>query len=549
MHGTRQGIISLTFFIAAHYNKKNCQERQPHRCAIKATSITHSAGLMLIQCHSCNTKYRLNLERIPRRKTFVRCKNCGTPIFIDPTEEAESAPGVIPPAEAAPPHAVETSAVQPDAELVVCPNCQSRYRVAPASLQRPGIQLKCTQCGHQFAPPEHMRAPAAVGAPEFYPPPAGEPAMERPQTSAREMRLPDDAQMETLFDDLRPDQAELGRSVIPSRTDGSLPQDVELGVLPGATFDEEPLAPDADRAYLDAVGFDDDAGTTPLPPGGSVSDEQKYRYFLNPQSLGGGKNKMSADDDIRTGGTSPGERAAADAPDVAAGGDDELPPLDPVAADLPPVPAEQQARPHIDIPSERDEVAGQPPPPLSETRILALLAAASLAILIGAGLWGYWLATSSAGDSPYILQLGQPHQLALEDDLKGRYVNNRPSGQRLFVVSGEVENRFPGADDVRWIRIKGVAYADAAQTNPVGSAFAYAGNLLEESQLTQWELAAIKAYYGFNNGRKDLNFNIPSGAKVPYQLVFANVSDPVGRTVAEIVSYHRGGQAVFIDSP
>ena len=51
---------------------------------------------MLIQCHSCNTKYRLNLERIPKRKTFVRCKNCGTPIYIDPTEEEETVSGVIP---------------------------------------------------------------------------------------------------------------------------------------------------------------------------------------------------------------------------------------------------------------------------------------------------------------------------------------------------------------------------------------------------------------------------------------------------------------------
>ncbi|MEE8433876.1 MAG: hypothetical protein V3S64_03725, partial [bacterium] len=62
-------------------------------------------------------------------------------------------------------------------------------------------------------------------------------------------------------------------------------------------------------------------------------------------------------------------------------------------------------------------------------------------------------------------------------------------------------------------------------------------------------LADIRAYYGFNNGRENINFEIPSGALVPYQLVFTDIGSNVGKTVTEVVSYHRGGEAVFIDSP
>ena len=49
--------------------------------------------------------------------------------------------------------------------------------------------------------------------------------------------------------------------------------------------------------------------------------------------------------------------------------------------------------------------------------------------------------------------------------------------------------------------------------------------------------------------RDDVNFEIPSGAKVPYQLVFTGIGPNVGRTVAEVMSYHRGGQAIFIENP
>ena len=42
---------------------------------------------MLIQCQACNSKYRLNLERIPNRKTFIKCKKCNAPIYIDPQDD------------------------------------------------------------------------------------------------------------------------------------------------------------------------------------------------------------------------------------------------------------------------------------------------------------------------------------------------------------------------------------------------------------------------------------------------------------------------------
>jgi hypothetical protein len=209
----------------------------------------------------------------------------------------------------------------------------------------------------------------------------------------------------------------------------------------------------------------------------------------------------------------------------------------------------QEEKSKVDVHEERDVVPGQEPTVLTEKRVLMGLVAASVFILLGAGAWGYWLTENPGRGERYTIQFGQTHSLSMEDSLEGRYVTNRPSGKRLFVVSGMVENLFPDEDQLGWIRIRGTAYADKEQNKPLGRVAVYAGNLLEDSQLTHWEISAIQAYYGFLNGRKDQNLRIPSGKKVPYQLVFPGIQGQVERTVAEVMSYNRGGKSVFIDTP
>jgi hypothetical protein len=360
------------------------------------------------------------------------------------------------------------------------------------------------------------------------------------------MPVPDEAQMDTLFDDLRPQPSSLNldRSAFEPSGGPSIPPEVELGELPGETFSEELPAPDADQAYLDAVAFQGDDEPELSEGRAGVPEAQKSRFFLNPKAFINAGKSMAEDSKDRQ----PAEAAESqelERPSQEGG----LPPLSEEVPELPPMPVPSEEAPRSRIYETREKVPGQDPTKVAEARVLYLMAAASVAILVGTGVWGYFLATAGGQKAPYAVQMGQTHQLALQDDLDGHYVSNVPSGQRLFVVNGEVENLFPGVSRVRWIRVKGTVFADRGQTQPLGVAFAYVGNLLKDSELTHWELPAIKAYHGFINGRQDLNFEIAPSAKVPYQLVFAAVGERVERTVAEIVSYHLDGQAIFIDQP
>ena len=179
---------------------------------------------MLIQCHSCTSKFRLNLDRFPRRKTFVRCRNCGAPIYIDATEDIDgSAAGAAAlSGGGAAEQDAEDAGLQfheemaeriagemmgglmdaiPDEEdptsVVDCPTCDARYHVPPETLARSSLKLKCSRCGEVFA----AYAPGAA-APEFYPRAV---SAEGEDLEGPPMPVPDEGRLDSMFDDLRSD--------------------------------------------------------------------------------------------------------------------------------------------------------------------------------------------------------------------------------------------------------------------------------------------------------------------------------------------------------
>jgi hypothetical protein len=252
--------------------------------------------------------------------------------------------------------------------------------------------------------------------------------------------------------------------------------------------------------------------------------------------------------------------------------DDELPPLDDFpAAAAPPPKAAAKPPPEMPVeaePSPRLDAEVPPPPilmterphPLPDKKVVVepaewlstrnryvLLGVAAAILLIVAGAWTVWLWNAPDTSQPYTMESGKVHQLALDEKLEGRYVFNKPSGQRLFVVQGSLENHFSRGTEISWVRLRGSAYTDQNQSETLGTSFAFIGNVLSDAQLGSWDVDAIQAFYAYNNGRDNTNFQIPPGTRVPFQLVFVNIKRPVGRTVAQVVSYHRNNLTVYVD--
>ena len=504
---------------------------------------------MLIQCHSCDAKYRLNLERIPNRKAFVKCKRCGAPIFIDPQQDAEAERTVA----AATGSPAGSGAL--DTVLVNCENCSARYRVPTEPLRKHGLKLRCTRCGHRFAPPAlaptGAEGPPAgiVPPPEFYPT-AGEPEG-GPSAEGTEMPVPDDQRMETMFDDLQVETA---------GSDGALAGGGEEPSPFGDAFAAQ--NPDSERAYLDAVDFEGQGG---VPSRGSVPDEKKYEFFLKPPEAPSGEEAAELPDLPATGEgeeSSPAEEHLPELPEIGrqeahipngpSGAED--PPSPPESAEgaqpvednsldpnLPALPEEPELPPHLNPP-----VPGQPSIVARERRIfIGLLAAALLVALTAAG-WGWWLSNLPDSSERFVTQSGEVEKLSLNSDKPPYFVTNKASSTRLYVFSGELENRFSTSERVGWVRLRGTAFGKGSK--PLQTAYSYVGNLLTNEQLAAWDLQAIKAYYGYNNGRKDSNFQLQDGAKVPFQIVFFGVPSTVKGAEAKVIGYLLRGKPVYVET-
>jgi len=177
---------------------------------------------------------------------------------------------------------------------------------------------------------------------------------------------------------------------------------------------------------------------------------------------------------------------------------------------------------------------------------LAVLAGLIIGAIVG---WGGWLTKHvDEASRPFSFEAPGMHRLTLDEALEGRPVV-QAGGRHLFVVEGKLVNRFSKSEKVSWVRLRGKLYADSSENQLLGTSQAYAGNVLAQEQLESWDPQAISAYGAYNNGRNNVNFEIPPGRGVAFQLVFLDVRGPVHRTAVEVVSYVRDGLTIYIDMP
>lgn len=518
---------------------------------------------MLIQCQSCNAKYRLNLERIPNRKSFIKCKKCNAPIYIDPQEDA--------PEEAAPVGATtgegqQTAAGGGGVAVVICPNCGARYNVPAEQLSRQGLKLKCTSCDSMFPVPEEMGAVEAPPAPLDEKGPSAAPPDFFPSVSDSgeqvatdgepQMPLPDDARASTMFDDL---QVNLASGTSEAGQDPS-------SLDPPSTAPQGSGVGDPERAYLEAVSFTDDGAPPDLPGKGNVSDDKKYRFFMKPNVEG--DDEMADGKEPEDEGLPPlddkDQALAGEVETVVQGEPPHLPPLTEDAApestapdsttpeaapeaasetggDLPNllVVREEPAHEHPNSPVPDQEI----PATKENFRYRMLWVAVLLVAAAGAG-WGAWLWTLPGASQSYSLRASTPAEFTITNTKQGYFVTNKSSGERLYVLTGEVLNNFEGSEQVGWIKLKGSVVGSGGKPQ---AGYSYIGNLLNKNQLATWALPAIRAYYGYLNGRDDQNYHIPQGKSVRYQIVLAGVKQPIRQITTELVSYQHRGVPVFVE--
>ncbi|MDH4120701.1 MAG: zinc-ribbon domain-containing protein [Deltaproteobacteria bacterium] len=536
---------------------------------------------MIIQCTACETKYRLNLSKVPAGRAFVKCRKCGTPVYISgQAEPQEQIPPVLPPdpgwdgggsaaAEAPSGYSEPPGSKHP----VTCPRCGSRYRVAGEILANPKTQLKCTRCDHLFRP--GLEGVAGTG--RVIPPgvPQGMPSM----PGGGDMPLPDESRLNVMFDDLREDQpppmANRPRAAQPAAAakpaKSSKPTSPRFE--PGGDLNPE-------SAYLEAISL---GGEEPAPEGYSsglapVPDSQKYKFFLKPGTpppAAGGKAERPFAEHFaaaqaaqpaptRTPQDRPGpnwetlasqsspshETEGLDDPDHHGWDDAELPHPEHFAGLSGQV--SSHTRPGQGAPGGSPQASQVSP----EAAVAALTGSAPR--VVRQPLWPVWLAavvllTGGLGwgakmylapplPHPQLMVGGGELPLQFTGEPRQHLVKNSETGRNLLVLSGDLRLQAASKKPVGWVEVRVIALRDGLV---VGEGRAYAGNVLPDEDIKRFTLRAIRASAGYRNGQRDINVSIPPGGSIPYQVILDGITTPVDRVETQVLGYLQDGRQVY----
>lgn len=117
----------------------------------------------------------------------------------------------------------------------------------------------------------------------------------------------------------------------------------------------------------------------------------------------------------------------------------------------------------------------------------------------------------------------------------GSFVDTEKSG-RLFVIRGVVGSKYPKPRS--HILIKGNILDNKGQV--VKSKQSYAGNTFIEEEIKTLPLEEIKKAMNNRDGMARKNFNLPSGATIPFMIVFDNLPDNLSEFTVEAVSSSPG---------
>ncbi len=110
------------------------------------------------------------------------------------------------------------------------------------------------------------------------------------------------------------------------------------------------------------------------------------------------------------------------------------------------------------------------------------------------------------------------------------------NGGRFFVIRGVVTNKYP--EPRSFILIKGSILDD--QGKVVKALTSYAGNSFTEEELKTLPYNEISKAMENRDGMARKNFNVPSGAAIPFMIVFDNLEGSLSEFTVEAVSSSPG---------
>jgi len=177
----------------------------------------------------------------------------------------------------------------------------------------------------------------------------------------------------------------------------------------------------------------------------------------------------------------------------------------------------------------------------SKSGWLAVLLVILLVLLAGVAAITYWKPELI---QPYLSLLRPPEKqkpvdagvrLLQFESVAGSFVDSDKGGQ-LFVIRGMVRSEYPKPRS--YILVRGSILDSRGKL--VESKVSYAGNTFTKEELKTLPLEEIQKAMKNRDGMARQNFNLPSGATIPFMIVFDNLPENLSEFAVEAVSSSPG---------
>lgn len=466
---------------------------------------------MIIQCQHCNANFKIDKDKIPSKKSYVRCAKCSNLISLGGAPE------------------VKTPAVSNTVEAA-CTRCGAKYAVPLSKFKADALKVKCGKCGLHF----NVSKIAPVDEKKTETSPSEQPPVKtvipdvpkrinivKESTSIATEDVEDNIdvskeEVDDIFSDFTQDYDENeGVSEFGEESEFS-----DLGLDDDIRLDETPnsVEEDSNRAYLESIQLstDDDIELDDIG-GGSIPVSQKSKFFLSTEN----KNEIQ---DLTEESTWPEIQDETKEDGVSE---------DPFQKDILETSVELGGGLESVSSSSKEEQD-------NPSRLIpALILFVVLVVALGSFGWYFVQQRSLLNHKTegFSEEYNQQSKLQILEPLKGKYVKNKALKQKIFVLQGKIKNFYDGTDKVSQVEVEGLLYDD--KNTVLSEARAYAGTYLTLSQLENLKISQIKSVIASHSdsakGQLDLGFN----QVIPFQIIFFDIPDKVDKLEARILRFSK----------
>lgn len=461
---------------------------------------------MLIECNNCNATYKIDDNRIPAKKAFIRCSRCGQSIVLPYT------PG-------------ENHLPESEYNIIFCENCETSYNIPKSKFNKQAIKVRCSKCNHEFYSDKKDNGkqknikPLSEKKPSYV---KRDFKKDAPPLNIPEMQIPveSDINVEGLFEDMKD----------VDNNDKSL--DERQGSNQTSRQYHTPMSKQGtspDEEYLEAIKISDENEEEMREiSAGSVAAQYKYKFFLDPkaENIKQKRKKKPVVQENKIPEQTPAKAKTENSPASYFSNS--------IANDQNSILEEENALSYFEtdfVDRRKNWIA------------FTMLFIFVLSIAVGA--WFFFYQKSIAENEVGSLILDKAtikNEIRILEPLKGYRLKNIHADKKLFIISGEIQNLFETKDRISWVEIEGRIYGEDLKL--IDKNTVYAGNILDQESLHSWKKEKIDAFLGYNNGRNNANTDLDFQQKLPFQIVLDQTTDKTGRIEAKIISYIRSEKKI-----